>query len=237
MGRAMINEFSALGDCVVAVDLDEAAARATVEALDKDPTEAVALRADVSSVTDIKALGSSVLDRFGRIDVLCNNAGVLDGYLPVHETDDALWDRTVDVNLKGAFLVSRQFIPTMLAQGKGAIVNTASIASHVAGGGGAAYTASKHGLLGLTRQMAFDYGRLGIRVNAICPGAILTGLTSHLVTPEGRNEHVDAAIAGTPAGRWGRPEEIARLVVFLASEDADFIHGAAYMIDGGWTLP
>jgi NAD(P)-dependent dehydrogenase (short-subunit alcohol dehydrogenase family) len=125
----------------------------------------------------------------------------------------------------------------MLERGKGAIVNTASISSFIAGGGGAAYTASKHGVLGLTRQMAFDYGGKGIRVNAICPGATQTGMTQHLVTEEGRNEHVDAAIAGTPAGRWARPEEIAKLALFLASDDADFIHGAAYLIDGGWTLP
>jgi NAD(P)-dependent dehydrogenase (short-subunit alcohol dehydrogenase family) len=124
----------------------------------------------------------------------------------------------------------------MIAQGKGAIINTASIAAFVAGGGGAAYTASKHGLLGLTKQLAFDYGKNGVRANAICPGAIHTGMTDHLLTSDGRNPHVDAAIAGTPAGRWGKPIEIANLAVFLASDDADFIHGSAFTIDGGWTV-
>jgi 3-oxoacyl-[acyl-carrier protein] reductase len=237
MGRAMIEAFSALGDRVVAVDVHGAAAEETVTSLGRPASEAAAFRADVSDAASVRALGKDVLSAFGQVDVLCNNAGVLDGYLPVDETDEALWDRIIDVNLKGCYLVSRQFLPGMLERGKGAILNTASVASHVAGGGGAAYTASKHGVLGLTKQMAFDYGRRGIRVNAVCPGPILTGLTKHLVTPEGRNEHVDAVIAGTPAGRWGLPEEVARLAVFLVSDDADFIHGAGYLIDGGWTLP
>jgi NAD(P)-dependent dehydrogenase (short-subunit alcohol dehydrogenase family) len=148
-----------------------------------------------------------------------------------------LWNRVIGINLTGAFLFARAVIPGMMARKKGVIINTASISSFVAGGGGAAYTASKHGVVGLTRQLAFDYGQHGVRVNAICPGAIHTGMTNHLLTPEGRNPHVDAAVAGTPAGRWGKPEEIARLALFLASDDADFIHGAAYTIDGGWLLP
>lgn len=93
-----------------------------------------------------------------------------------------------------------------------------------------------HGVLGFTRQLAYDYGRRGIRANAICPGPILTGLTSHLVTDEGRNPQVDAAIDGSPAGRWGRPEEVAGLAVYLASDQAAFIHGAHVVIDGGWTV-
>jgi len=106
----------------------------------------------------------------------------------------------------------------------------------VAGGGGAAYTAAKHGVLGLTRQLAFDYGSKGIRANAVCPGATRSGMTEYLFSEEGRNEHVDAAIAGTPAGRWAAPEEIARLVLWLASDEASFVHGAAYVVDGGWTI-
>ena len=237
MGRAMVEAFAALGDLIVAVDVNGAAAEATISSLGRPEREAAAFLADVADGASVDALGRDVLAAFGRVDVLCNNAGILDGYLPVDETDETLWDRILDVNLKGCFLVSRRFLPGMLERGRGVILNTASVASHVAGGGGAAYTASKHGVLGLTRQMAFDYGRRGVRVNAICPGPILTGLTSHLVTPEGRNEHVDAVIAATPAGRWGRPEEVARLAVFLASDDADFVHGAGYVIDGGWTVP
>jgi NAD(P)-dependent dehydrogenase (short-subunit alcohol dehydrogenase family) len=237
MGRAMVEQFSSEGARVAAVDVRRDAAEATIESLGRSADDAIAVAADLSDSQDVATMGDEVLAHFGRVDVVCNNAGILDDYKPAHETDDALWERIIGVNLRGPFLVSRRFIPTMLEQGKGAIVNTASISSFIAGGGGAAYTASKHGVLGLTRQLAFDYGRRGIRANAICPGATRTGMTEYLHTPEGRNEHVDAAIAATPAGRWARPEEIAKLAVYLASDDADFIHGAAYVIDGGWTLP
>ncbi len=236
MGRAMAGEFYEQGASVVAVDIRGEAAEETA-ALLKDTGRSLALAADVSRRDQVEDVVSAATRRFGRIDLLCNNAGVLDDYTPAHETSDELWNRVIGVNLTGAFLFSRAVVPGMMAQKKGVIINTASISSFVAGGGGAAYTASKHGVLGLTRQLAFDYGCRGVRVNAICPGAIHTGMTGHLLTPEGRNPHVDAAVAGTPAGRWGKPEEIARLALFLASDDADFIHGAAYTIDGGWLLP
>jgi NAD(P)-dependent dehydrogenase (short-subunit alcohol dehydrogenase family) len=231
----MVERFHAEGANVVAADIDGDAAARTVSALNGG--RALSVPTDVSDAASVDALAEAVLEQFGRVDVVCNNAGVLDDYTPAHETSDDLWRKIIGVNLTGPFNVSRRFVQVMLPQGKGVIVNTASISAFIAGGGGAAYTASKHGVLGLTRQLAFDYGGKGIRVNAICPGATATGMTSHLLTPEGRNEHVDQAIAGTPAGRWAKPEEIASLAAFLASDDADFIHGAAYMIDGGWTLP
>jgi len=235
MGRAMVREFYEQGASVVAVDIRAAAAEETVAGV-KDPDRSLALTADVSSRDQVEEVVAAATSRFGRIDLLCNNAGVLDDYTPAHETSDALWNRVIGVNLTGAFLFSRAVVPAMMAQQRGVIINTASISSFVAGGGGAAYTASKHGVLGLTRQLAFDYGRHGVRVNAICPGAIHTGMTNHLHTPEGRNPHVDAAVAGTPAGRWGTPEEIAHLALFLASDEAGFIHGAAFTADGGWLL-
>lgn len=236
MGRAMAEEFHEGGATVVVVDLRREAAEETAARIG-DPERTRVFAADVSRRDDVETVVRETQADLGRIDVLCNNAGVLDDYTPAHETSDELWQRVIGVNLTGAFLFSRAVVPVMIEQGKGAIINTASISSFVAGGGGAAYTASKHGVLGLTRQLAFDYGGKGIRANAICPGAIETGMTGHLLTPEGRNPHVDAAIAGTPAGRWGKPEEIAHVATFLASDDADFIHGAAFTVDGGWLLP
>jgi NAD(P)-dependent dehydrogenase (short-subunit alcohol dehydrogenase family) len=235
MGRAMVREFYAEGASVVAVDVRGPTAKQTADELN-DPDRSMALTADVSDRADVEEVVAAVTRRFGRIDLLCNNAGVLDDYTPADQTSDELWHRVIGVNLTGAFYFARATVPTMIAQGGGTIINTASISAFVAGGGGAAYTASKHGLLGLTRQLAFDYGKHGVRVNAICPGAIHTGMTDHLLTPEGRNPHVDAAVAGTPAGRWGTPEEIARLALYLASDDAGFIHGAAFTADGGWLL-
>ncbi|MDT7654930.1 MAG: hypothetical protein QOI36_6336 [Pseudonocardiales bacterium] len=236
MGRAMVEEFVAEGALVVAVDINEHAAVETVKGLNT-PDRASAAVADISSPESVEAVIAGVVREHGKIDILCNNAGVLDDYTPAHETSIDLWNRVIGVNLTGPFLVSRAVVPVMLEQGRGVIINTASISAFVAGGGGAAYTASKHGVLGLTRQLAFDYGSRGIRCNAICPGAVQTGMTEHLLTPEGRNPHVDAAIEGTPAGRWAKPVEIAKLASFLAGDDAAFIHGAGYVIDGGWTLP
>jgi 3-oxoacyl-[acyl-carrier protein] reductase len=235
MGRAMAQEFSANGATVVAVDVRTDPVQETVTLLDDD--RSVGQTADVSSKTDVERVVSETVERFGRVDILCNNAGVLDDYTPAHETTDDLWNKVLGVNVTGPFLFARAALGPMLEQKRGVIINTASISSFVAGGGGAAYTASKHALLGLTRQLAFDYGKHGVRANAICPGAIHTGMTGHLLTPEGRNPHVDAAVAGTPAGRWGKPEEIAHMALFLAGDDADFIHGAAFTVDGGWLLP
>jgi 3-oxoacyl-[acyl-carrier protein] reductase len=232
MGAAIARGMAAEGAEVVAVDIDgdavAALAASTAGTIRPEPL-------DVSDPDAVAALVAAVAAR-GRIDVLCNNAGILDDYAPAHETSWERWRRTLAVNLDGPFLLSRAVAPVMVEQGAGAIVNTCSIAAYVAGGGGAAYTTSKHALLGLTRQLAFDYGPHGVRVNAVCPGAVATGMTTELRTPEQANAHVDAAIAATPAGRWGEPEEIAAVVLFLASDEASFVHGTPVLADGGWTL-
>jgi NAD(P)-dependent dehydrogenase (short-subunit alcohol dehydrogenase family) len=235
MGAAMARGFSAEGASVVAVDVDAAGLERTMGDLGGASDRARAVILDVTDRAAVAAFGADLAAR-GRVDVLCNNAGVLDDYTPAHETDWELWTRILGVNLNGPYLMAHAIVPTMLAQGKGAIVNTASIAGLVAGGGGAAYTTSKHGLIGFTKQLAFDYGRRGIRANAICPGAIATGMTVELRTPELGNEHVNAAIEATPAGRWGEPEEVAALALFLASDEASFVHGVPVLVDGGWTL-
>lgn len=233
MGAAMAQGFHDEGASVVAVDVDGAALERTLDALGRHGRA----RAVELDVTDRNAVAGLAADLAADgVDILCNNAGILDDYVPAHETSWELWSRVLAVNLSGPFLMSSAFVPVMLERGRGAIVNTASIAGFVAGGGGAAYTTSKHGLIGLTRQLAFDYGRRGIRANAICPGAIATGMTVELRTPELGNEHVNAAIASTPAGRWGTPEEVAALALFLASDEASFIHGVPVLVDGGWTL-
>lgn len=236
MGRAMVQEFVAEGASVLALDVRGEAAEETVSIVGA-PDKVVARACDVSDEAQVKAAVADAKERWGRIDIVCNNAGILDDYVIAEETSTELWNRILGVNLSGPFFVCREVLPTMVAQGKGVIINTASISAFIAGGGGSAYTASKHAVLGLTRQLAFEYGRKGVRVNAICPGPIHTGMTDYLLTPEGRNEHVDSIIEALPAGRWGKPVEIARLAVYLASDDADFIHGSAYVMDGGWLLP
>jgi NAD(P)-dependent dehydrogenase (short-subunit alcohol dehydrogenase family) len=236
MGRAIAQEFVSEGANVLALDVRKAAVDETVDMVGL-PDRIVAFECDVSNEESIKAAVAAAMARWGRVDIVCNNAGILDDYVIAEETSTELWNRILGVNLSGPFFMCREVLPIMVAQGKGVIVNTASISAFIAGGGGSAYTVSKHGVLGLTRQLAFEYGRKGVRVNAICPGPIHTGMTDYLLTPEGRNEHVDSIIEALPAGRWGKPVEIARLAVYLASDDADFVHGSSYVMDGGWLLP
>lgn len=232
MGRAMVQEFHAEGDRVAAVDIDSEAADRVVSEL-PEPDRALAVRADIARPEQVTECIDRVVTWGGCVDVLCNNAGIIDSYRPAHEVPLEEWDRTIAVDLTAPFLMARAVIPHMLKRRSGIILNTASLSSFSAAGGGTAYTASKHGVLGLTRQLTFDYGRRGIRVNAICPGATLTGLTQ----PEEGGETLpdfEAELARTPAGRWCDPREIARLAVYLAGDDAGFIHGSAVVIDGGW---
>jgi 3-oxoacyl-[acyl-carrier protein] reductase len=232
MGRAMVQEFAAKGAKVAALDINLDSAAKTVADL-PEPGMGLAVKVDVSSPESVSAAMAEVDTWAGRVDVLCNNAGIVDSFRPAHEIPLEEWHRTIAVDLTGPFLMARAVIPGMLERGAGAIINTASISSLSAAGGGSAYTAAKHGVLGLTRQLTFDYGRRGIRVNAICPGATLTGLTM----PEGGSDTLpdtESELARIPARRWCQPEEIAKLAVFLASDDADYIHGTAMVIDGGW---
>ena len=234
IGAAITRELIGRGDGVLALDTRGD----RLESI-KGELQTERLRTsvgDVGDVGDVERAIQLTQDSFGSIDILCSNAGILDDYTPAGDTSLELWDRILRVNLTGTFLMARAVLPTMLSQGKGSIVNTASISSFIAGGGGAAYTAAKHGVLGFTRQLAFDYGRKGIRANAVCPGPVRTGLTEHLFTEEGRQPHVDAIIAATPAGRWADPAEIAKVVAFLSSDAASFVYGAAYVVDGGWIV-
>jgi 3-oxoacyl-[acyl-carrier protein] reductase len=231
MGQAMVREFVAEGANVAAVDIDARKAGATVEGL-ADPMRALAVQADVADPGSVTRCIDAVLEWGGHVDVLCNNAGILDSYRPAHEVPIEEWNRVVAVNMTAPFLMARAVIPDMLRRSAGVIINTASVSAFSAAGGGTAYTASKHGVLGLTRQLTFDYGKHGIRVNAICPGATLTGMT---MSENGNTApDVQAELERTPAGRWCDPQEIARLAVYLASDQAAFIHGSAMVIDGGW---
>ena len=232
MGRAMVQEFHAEGDRVAAIDIDIDAARKVVSEL-AEPERALAVGADIARAEEVTQCVDRVVAWGHQVDVLCNNAGIIDSYLPAHEVPLEEWNHTIAVNLTAPFLMARAVIPHMLKRGSGIIINTASLSSFSAAGGGTAYTASKHGLLGLTRQLTFDYGSRGIRVNAICPGATRTGLTQPADGGETLPDF-ETELARTPAGRWCDPREIGRLAIYLASDDAGFIHGSAVVIDGGW---
>lgn len=187
----------------------------------------------VADVAD-KHMVDQVVKQFGTIDILLNTAGILDGYAKTLDTDEALWDQIINTNLKGTYLVTNAVLPGMLAQKKGCIINMTSIAGLVAGGGGAAYTASKHAIIGYTKQLDYDYIREGIRANALAPGAIETPMNKSDFA--GNGELAKWVADETPAGRWARPEEVADLTLFIASDKADYIHGTVIPIDGGWLM-
>lgn len=185
----------------------------------------------VGSVTDQSFIQETVAE-ISDVDILCNTAGVLDGFAPTLETDEALWDRIFNINVKGMYRITNAVLPQMIARQKGIIINMASIAGMIAGGGGAAYTASKHAVIGYTKQLSYDYCKEGIRVNGIAPGAIDTPMNA--ADFEGDGEMAKSVAAETPAGRWAKAEEVANVTLFLASEESDYMHATIIPIDGGW---
>ncbi|HEX6229210.1 MAG TPA: glucose 1-dehydrogenase [Solirubrobacterales bacterium] len=232
IGRASAELFAAEGAEVVVVDVDAATAKETANAIDAAGGTAIAVPTDVADSDAVEAMAATALERFGRVDVLINNAGVLDDYEPAAETSDETWNRVLGVNLNGAFFASRALIPQMLELGGGAIVNVSSTAGLNGGNGGAAYTTSKHALIGFTRQLCFDYARKGIRCNAICPGAVETGMTKEIFSSG--DAEVMKAVESAPIGRWAQPEELATAALYLACDDATFVNGAVLVVDGGF---
>lgn len=230
LGRESAFELAKEGCRIAAVDVNLEGAEETVATIAAAGGEAFAVQGDVASSASVQAAVQVVLDRFGTIDILVNNAGVVGELKPLHEVSEESWDFVQGVDMKGVFLCSKYVIPTMLAQGRGVIINIASVSGFLASRTGVEYTAAKHGVTGLTKQLAYDYGHQGIRSIAIGPGVIETPLTQDW-TCEGGPFH--ELTMDAPAGRYGRPIDVARLVVFLASDEADFMHGHTIPIDGG----
>ena len=244
LGRAIALRLASSGSAVAAVDLDLATARETAAQIEAAGGHARGYQADVSRAADIDAAVSAAVAELGPLEVMVNNAGVLDGYFDVDEMDEAVWRRVIDIDLTSVFLGCKRARVEMLPRGRGRIVNMASVAGLNGTGGGAAYVAAKHGVVGLTRQMAVTYAARGIAVNCVCPGPIQTGLRAHsqaILGPgvpdmSGRGVAVneDQIRALIPAGIRGTAEEVAAAVCYLASAEANYIHGHALVIDGGW---
>jgi len=235
IGRAICLQLAREGAAVAVTDRAEEAGRETLDLIEKSGGVGICVRMDVAEEAEVVSAIEQVLRRFGRIDALFNNAGI-ELSRTLHDTTTEAWDRVLGVNLKGMFLVSRQVLPVMMRQGRGAVVNTSSISGLLGWPGSAAYCASKGGVIALTRQMAVDYAPHGIRVNCICPGSTLTPMIERLFgvekDPEASRRSIEAM---HPLGRLARPEEIAEAALFLASEEASFITGAALPVDGGYT--
>lgn len=232
IGRAAATAFAAQGAEVVVADLDAEGAARVVEEITGAGGTAVAVTGDLSDQAVIDRVVATAVERFGGVDVLVNNAGIMDRMSAAADTGDAEWERVIRVNLTAPFLLTRAVLPHMLAAGRGAIVNTASEAGLRGSAAGAAYTSSKHGLIGLTKSLAVMYRNQGIRTNAIAPGGTVTGIV--LDIEEGA--HGPATLGGYfgNAGRASEPEEQAAAIVFLASDAASNVNGAILPVDNGW---
>jgi NAD(P)-dependent dehydrogenase (short-subunit alcohol dehydrogenase family) len=232
IGRAAAQLFANEGGRVAVVDQDENEAQATVTSIRQAGGEALAIGADVSREADCHGMVERALAAYGRLHVAFNNAGLGASGFAVADEEEVTWSRLIDVNLKGIFLAMKYEIPAMVSAGGGAIVNTASVAGLVGERGIGAYSASKHGVVGLTRTAALDYIGQGVRINAVCPGATRTRILANWF----QDPKVESFILSRhPIGRIAEPEEIARAVLFLASDDASFIVGQALAVDGGLT--
>ena len=238
IGRQTALAFAARGAKVVAVDRDAAGAERTVGTIKQQGGEARAQTADVTRSAEVAAYVKAALDAYGRIDCFFNNAGIEGKLAPITDYDEAVFDQVIGVNVKGVFLGLRHVLPVMLKQGAGAIVNTASVAGLVATPGMCAYVASKHAVIGLTKTAAGEVARAGVRVNAICPGPIDTRMIHALeaqIDPADPASVAQRYQAALPIGRYGTPEEVANLVLFLCSDLASNITGGQYVVDGGRT--
>jgi NAD(P)-dependent dehydrogenase (short-subunit alcohol dehydrogenase family) len=238
IGRATALRLAQSGSRVVVSDVNEDGGRETVDAIEQAGGEAIFVRTDVASAAGVQALIHTTVETYGRLDCAVNNAGVggtsRDGRrYATHEYPDEMWDRILSINLTGLFLCLKHEIAQMLAQGGGgAIVNLASIAGLV-GGFGSAYVASKHGVIGVTRNTALEYARQGIRINAVCPGAVETPMTAAAFGAIPGLE--DRWRETEPIGRFAAPREIAEAITWLCSDAASFVTGIALPVDGGWT--
>lgn len=228
IGEASAKLFAERGAHVVIADFSDHG-QAVADALSKQGAKSLFVKTDVTDSAAVQRMVAETVAAFGRIDVLFANAGIAaDG--PIDQLSEAAWDRTIGINLTGVYLCDKYVIEQMLKQGGGVIVNCSSIHSHVGKQGVTAYAAAKGGVKLLTQTLAIDYGARGIRVNAVCPGYIDTPLLKD-VPAEGRH----ALEKLHPMGRLGRAEEVARAVLFLASDDASFVNGASLLVDGGYT--
>lgn len=230
IGRASAIGFARSGAAVVVSDVNEAGGAETVSLIVAEGGRAVFQKCDVSSGDEVKALVSRAVSEFGRLDFAHNNAGI--NSMMANEYEDDIWARSIAINLTGVMLCMREEAEVMLAQGQGAIVNTASINGLVGNGAQPGYVATKHGVVGLTRHGALRWAKNGIRVNAVCPGVIETPMTAPLAANPEMRKVIDGM---TPMGRMGQPDEIASAVLWLCSDQASFVTGHPLVIDGGAT--
>ena len=232
IGRETAVLFAKAGVKVVVAGRREREGNETIELVRAAGGEGLFQKADVSKASEVEALIQKAVERFGRLDVAFNNAGIEGVWVPIVRQSEEDWDRTININLKGVWLCLKYEIKQMLKQGGGgSIVNMASVTGLVGGGGAAAYSASKHGVVGLTKSAALETARSGIRINAVCPAVIETPMGERLFGAPAVHKSV---VGLHPIGRFGRPAEIAEAVVWMCSDRASFMTGQSLILDGGF---
>lgn len=234
MGKAIAKLYAKEGAKVVVSDVNEVSAIATVEEIRASGGEAFSVVANVAKEDDIQNLIDSTVQTYGTVDILVNNAGIMDNFEPAGDIEDEKWERVFAVNTTSVMRTTRKVLPIFLAKEKGVIVNIASVGGLNGARAGAAYTASKHAVIGFTKNTGFMYAKKGIRCNAIAPGGVATniGLSMTNINEFGMSR-AQSGLAVNP--RTGEPEEIAKAALFLASDDASFINGTVLTADAGWT--
>lgn len=234
MGKAIAELYAKEGASVVVSDLNIEGAEAVAAGINASGGKAVAVKTNVADLNDVNTMIYTAVNEFGTLDILVNNAGIMDNMAPAGDVDDAKWDLIFDINTKGVMRAIRKALPIFLEKGNGVIINTASTGGFSGAHAGVAYTASKHAVVGITKNTGFMYAQKGIRCNAIAPGATMTNITASM---NNVNEFGASRTKVTQGviPRVGQADEIAQVALFLASDESSFINGAVIAADAGWT--
>ncbi|MDQ6420647.1 glucose 1-dehydrogenase [Paenibacillus sp. LHD-117] len=236
IGRASAIKLAEKGAKVVVVDFNEQSGKETIEAIKDNGGEGLFVKADVSSSQDVQHYVQKTMDEYGKIDIVFNNAGIIQKFSMMSDVEDDHFDRIIDINLKGVFLGMKYALKVMEKQGFGTIINTASTTGVRAEHSLSAYTASKHGVVGLTKTAALEYVKKGIRVNAICPGGVDTAITAGVPKQFQESGYIPEELPNMRIGRFADPNELAEVVAFLASDNSSYMTGSIVLVDGGLTL-
>lgn len=231
LGKAQAILFAKEGAKIIVADLNLEGAEKIAEEIRKNGGNAIGVKVDVADEESVLSMVKLGLAAFGKISILSNTAGIFDNYSPLLATTSEQWQKYLDINISSLFIVTKAVLPGMIDNHYGVIINMTSGAGLIGGGGGIGYTSSKHAVVGFTKQMNADYGKMGIRANAIAPGLIETPMVKSLI--DNKDSGIMETLKKLPAGRHGQPHEIASAALFLASDDSRYIYGAVIPVDGG----